>query len=114
MAEDWETKYREAWERFRLEKQRTQELKDRMTTKQERYIAREQEYRKTIEQIEKDIENNSTRPLEIIPEHDETTLLLMGVDPTLPEQQEQMERERRHKAKNEVHINQKNIKDINT
>ena len=32
----------------------------------------------------------------------------------MPEQQEQMERERRHKAKNEVHINQKNIKDINT
>lgn len=65
-AEDWETKYKEAWERFKQEKQKTNELKERMTTKQERYIAREQEYRKTIEQIEKDIAVHSTKPLEII------------------------------------------------
>lgn len=37
-----------------------------MSTKQERYIAREQEYRKTIEQIEKEIESHSTRPLKVI------------------------------------------------
>jgi len=37
-----------------------------MTSKQERYIARELEYRKTIEQIEKDITFKSTRPLDII------------------------------------------------
>ena len=37
-----------------------------MQIKQERYIAREQEYRKTIEQIEKDIESHSTRPLDVI------------------------------------------------
>jgi len=49
IAEDWETKYRDAWDRFRTEKDKTNELKDRMGTKQERYIAREQEYRKTIE-----------------------------------------------------------------
>ena len=55
-AEDWETKYREALERFKLERIETLRLKDRMAHKQERYIAREQEYRKTIEQIEKDIE----------------------------------------------------------
>ena len=54
-AEDWETKYREAWERFKVERIETLRLKDRMSHKQERYIAREQEYRKTIEQIEKDI-----------------------------------------------------------
>jgi len=41
-----------------------------MAFKQERYIAREQEYRKTIEKIEKDIEANSTRPLKIIEEYD--------------------------------------------
>ena len=104
VAEDWETKYREAWEKFKLEKQRTQELKERMTSKQERYIARELEYRRTIEQIEKDIATKSTRPLDIIQEHDETTLLLLGVDPSLPEQQDMMERERRHKAKNEAQI----------
>jgi hypothetical protein len=66
-----------------------------MAFKQERYIAREQEYRKTIEQIEKDIEANSTRPLKIIEEYDEGTLLLMGVDTTAPEQQEQLEKERK-------------------
>jgi len=76
-----------------------------MSFKQERYIAREQEYRKTIEQIEKEIETHSTRPLELIQEHDENTLLLMGVDPSAPEQQEQLERDRRHKAKNDVHTN---------
>ena len=65
-AEDWETKYREAWERFKLERIETLRLKDRMAHKQERYIAREQEYRKTIEQIEKDIEQHSIRPLRII------------------------------------------------
>lgn len=49
VAEDWETKYREAWERYRQEKLRTLDLKGRMANKQERYIAREQEYRRTIE-----------------------------------------------------------------
>lgn len=80
--------------------------------KQERYIAREQEYRRTIEQIEKDIEDHSTRPLEVIQEHDENALLLLGIDPSQPDQQEQLERDRRHKAKNEAHINQKNVKQI--
>lgn len=42
----------------------------------------EQEYRKTIEQIEKDIDVNSTKPLQIIQEHDENALLLMGIDPS--------------------------------
>jgi hypothetical protein len=41
VAEDWETKYREAWERYRQEKLRTVDLKERMAAKQERYIARE-------------------------------------------------------------------------
>jgi hypothetical protein len=66
IAEDWETKYREAWDRYRQEREKTDELRTRMSTKQERFIAREQEYRKTIEQIEKNIENHSTRPLEVI------------------------------------------------
>jgi ATP-dependent Clp protease protease subunit len=62
----------------------------------------------TIEQIEKDIEDHSTRPLRIIKEHDENALLLMGIDPSAPEQQEQIERDKRHKAKNE-HINQAKV-----
>ena len=52
-AEDWETKYKEIWTKFIDEKQKTTVLKERLVTKQERYIAREQEYRKTIELIEK-------------------------------------------------------------
>ena len=75
-----------------------------MTFKQERYIARELEYRKTIEQIEKEIEAHSTKPLVQIKDHEEGTLLMMGIDPTDPEQHEQLERDRRHKAKNEAHI----------
>jgi hypothetical protein len=103
-AEDWETKYREAWERFKQERLETLRLKDRMSHKQERYIAREQEYRKTIEEIEKDIEVHSTRPLRIVKELDENALLLMGIDPSAPEHKDQVEREKRHKANNE-HIN---------
>jgi hypothetical protein len=52
-AEDWETKYKEIWTKFQEEKLKTGVLKERLVTKQERYIAREQEYRKTIELIEK-------------------------------------------------------------
>ena len=48
-AEDWETKYSEIWNKFQEERKRTDVLKDRLVTKQERYIAREQEYRKTIQ-----------------------------------------------------------------
>jgi hypothetical protein len=32
-AEDWETKYREAWERFKHEKEMTNDLKDKMNSK---------------------------------------------------------------------------------
>lgn len=48
-AEDWETKYKEIWSHFKGEKESTKELKERMIKKQERYIAREHEYRRTIE-----------------------------------------------------------------
>ena len=34
------------------------------------------------------------------------------MDPSAPEQQQQIERDRKHKAKNEAHINQKNVKAI--
>ena len=36
-----------------------------------------------------------------------------GVDPSEPKQQELMEKERKQKFKNELHINQKNVKQIN-
>lgn len=81
-AEDWETKYKEIWERYKEEKSKTKELKERMIKKQERYIARENEYRLTIEQIESEIAEKSTKPLEIIPEQDENQLLLNGIDPS--------------------------------
>jgi hypothetical protein len=80
-AEDWETKYKEIWTKFQDEKSKAQILRERMSTKQERYIGREQEYRKTIESIEKQIEQKSSKPLQIIHEHNEKELLLMGMDP---------------------------------
>ena len=45
---------------------KTEILKEKMVSKQERYIEREQEYRKTIQQIEQDIKENSTEPLKVI------------------------------------------------
>ena len=38
-AEDWETKYWEAWECFKVERIETLRLKDRMSHKQKWYIA---------------------------------------------------------------------------
>jgi hypothetical protein len=32
-AEDWETKYREIWDKFKEEKEKTKELKERMIKK---------------------------------------------------------------------------------
>ena len=40
-AEDWENKYKEIWDKFIEEKKRTEVLKDRLISKQERYIQRE-------------------------------------------------------------------------
>jgi hypothetical protein len=40
-AEDWETKYKEIWEKFVDEKKKTDIMKERLITKQERYIGRE-------------------------------------------------------------------------
>ena len=85
-AEDWETKYKEIWEKFVDEKKKTDIMKERLITKQERYIGREQEYRKTIEQIELQIEEKSTKPLKLIQSPDENQMLLMGIDPTEAEQ----------------------------
>jgi hypothetical protein len=71
-AEDWETKYFEILAKFNFEKSETQRLKQNMARKQERYIDREHEYRRTIAQIEGEIEARSTKPLEVIPEHPPT------------------------------------------
>ena len=79
-AEDWETKYFQILEQFNSAKQDAKKLRQNMVRKQERYIDREHEYRKTITQIEKLIEEKSTKPLEIIEEQDESQLLLAGVD----------------------------------
>ena len=40
-AEDWETKYKEIHAKFVEEKKRTEILKERIISKQERYIMRE-------------------------------------------------------------------------
>ena len=47
-AEDWETKYKEIWQKFQDVKKTTELLKRELVAKPERYIEREKEYRKTI------------------------------------------------------------------
>jgi hypothetical protein len=79
-AEDWETKYFQILENYNQAKQDAKRLRQNMVRKQERYIDREHEYRKTIQQIEKIIEEKSTKPLEIIQEQDESQMLLQGVE----------------------------------
>ena len=54
-AEDWETKYFELLSKLTFEKNETSRLKQNMIRKQERYIDREHEYRRTITQIEQQI-----------------------------------------------------------
>lgn len=70
-AEDWETKYFQILEKFNFERHETVRLRENMIKKQERYIDREHEYRRTIAQIEQQISDKSTKPLEVIHEHDE-------------------------------------------
>jgi Mn-containing catalase len=111
-AEDWETKYREAWEKFKLERELTLQLKDKMSFQQERYIMHEQEYRKTIEQIKKDIDTNSTKPLQIIQEYDENALLLMGIDPAAPPDDKHKTLKPSNTAASEAPVNQKTVKVI--
>ena len=80
-AEDWETKYKEIWDKFLEERKKTELMKEKLISKQERYIQREQEYRKTIDSIQKNIEEHSTKPLQLIQQQDENQLLLNGIDP---------------------------------
>lgn len=47
-AEDWETKYFQILEKFNFERHETVRLRENMIKKQERYIDREHEYRRTI------------------------------------------------------------------
>ncbi len=56
---------------------------------------------------------HSTRPLKVVQEQDESTLQLKGIDPNAPEQQEQILRDKRNKAKNEL-INQAHLQQIRT
>ena len=50
---------------FKQEKKYNADLSETLKKKQERYIKREQEYRKTIEEIKEDIVKRSTNPFNI-------------------------------------------------
>lgn len=57
------------------ETKETRRLEEDLATKQQRYIQREREYRKTIEELQEDIKKNSINPFKIEgkgPEEDET------------------------------------------
>lgn len=48
---DWERKYYELIQEYNIEREQTDEYKNRLADKQERYIQREQEYREVIEDL---------------------------------------------------------------
>ena len=47
----WERKYYELIQEYNIEREQTDEYKNRLADKQERYIQREQEYREVIEDL---------------------------------------------------------------
>lgn len=66
--EDWQTKYKEILEEYKLEKLKTTEMLEGLNQNQMRYIKREKEYKDVIGNIETKIEEHSTKPLEIMEE----------------------------------------------
>lgn len=63
-AQDWPRLYETNFDIFTEECTRAIELADLQTHKQEMYIYREQEYRKTIEELKNEIERRSQKPLQ--------------------------------------------------
>jgi hypothetical protein len=59
-----------------------------------RYIKREQEYKDVIKNIEQKIQDNSTKPLEIVEEKTEDQYLLEGIDIHDKEQNKEIIRKR--------------------
>lgn len=57
--------YNERWSDFLQKLDYTKQLESNLIKRQERYIAREQEYRKTIEELESQIKNVSMNPFKI-------------------------------------------------
>ena len=62
-AQDWPTKYKDIWERYRQERREAELLAGQMGEKHDMYIAREIEYRECIDRLESEIETVSKHPL---------------------------------------------------
>lgn len=50
-----------------------------MSQKQKEYIFREQEYRRTIEEIKREIDQRSQKPLQVIPDPTDDEIQLRGI-----------------------------------
>lgn len=60
-----EENYKKAWKNYLQAREHTKNLEVNLIKKQERYIRREQEYRKTIEEIQNEIKTQSMNPFRI-------------------------------------------------
>ena len=78
--EDLQSKYENILKEYHAAKVETADLQQRLVEKQDRYIAREQEYKDVIKDLQLKISDNSTRPLDIIEEKNEDQYLLQGID----------------------------------
>ena len=65
-AQDWPRLYEDNFEIYKEECKRAIDLAELQADKQEMYIFREQEYRKTKEELKNDIERRSQKPLQEI------------------------------------------------
>jgi hypothetical protein len=67
-AQDWPHLVNQNHKRYLKKRERAKELANTLASKQKEYIFREQEYRRTIEEIKRDIDQRSKKPLEQIKE----------------------------------------------
>lgn len=78
-AQDWPNLYEKNYQTFRDACHLAVELEEQKQKKQEMYIYREQEYRKTIEDLEKHIDLISQKPLAQIREQSEDQIQLENI-----------------------------------
>jgi hypothetical protein len=78
-AQDWPYLCNQNHKLYREERQRAKDLAVKMSHKQKEYIFREQEYRRTIEEIKREIDQRSQKPLQVIPDPTDDEIQLRGI-----------------------------------
>jgi pantothenate synthetase len=67
-AQDWPFLCQQNHKLYLQERNRAKDLAEKLCSKQKEYISREQEYRQVIEDIKRDIDRRSKKPLQQIKE----------------------------------------------